>query len=298
MPGRVSPARRRSPRGTERAPSSSTTRCGCSGGWNPDDEVHFPGKGDTNSEVWTSTGRRLDARQPPRPLGRKPYGGLCRSSRPDVGRRRRPDPRHYQNDVWASADGVRWAKVLDRRALGPAHPALHGCAYQDKIWVMGGQTLPAIRPGAEVFTTTSGAARTARPGPGSSPSPVAAAGDDRRKRRFHGPNLDPRRRHLRDAGDARRGISTTMSGAPPTALHWDQNLDHAPWKPRQYHDVAVFDDRLWVLEGWSGANRYDVWWSEDGRPGHEVPGDAVGAAPRLERLRLSRTRSGWSPETT
>jgi hypothetical protein len=41
---------------------------------------------------------------------------------------------------------------------------------------------------------------------------------------------------------------------------------------RQYHDVAVFDDRLWVLEGYhrNGGNRKDVWHSADGVHWEEV----------------------------
>jgi hypothetical protein len=35
--------------------------------------------------------------------------------------------------------------------------------------------------------------------------------------------------------------------------------------------VAVFDGRLWVLEGYSGGNRNDVWHSADGVTWHEVP---------------------------
>jgi hypothetical protein len=35
--------------------------------------------------------------------------------------------------------------------------------------------------------------------------------------------------------------------------------------------VAVFDDRLWVLEGYRDANRNDVWHSADGVHWHEVP---------------------------
>ncbi len=38
----------------------------------------------------------------------------------------------------------------------------------------------------------------------------------------------------------------------------------APWQPRQYHAVAVFDDRMWVLGGWSNGDRNDVWYSADG----------------------------------
>jgi hypothetical protein len=41
---------------------------------------------------------------------------------------------------------------------------------------------------------------------------------------------------------------------------------------RQYHNVAVFRDRLWVIGGWDGvANRNDVWFSADGRSWEEVP---------------------------
>ena len=81
----------------------------------------------------------------------------------------------------------------------------------------------------------------------------------------------------------------------------------APWEPRQYHDCAVWDDKLWVLAGanWGGrtleemrgprspsdyaddpasapavnpitgkpdANRNDVWWSADGETWDELPG--------------------------
>jgi hypothetical protein len=52
---------------------------------------------------------------------------------------------------------------------------------------------------------------------------------------------------------------------------WERNLEAAPWAPRQYHDVAVWDDRLWVLEGYYKANRNDAWYSADGVHWHEVP---------------------------
>ncbi|HET6454466.1 MAG TPA: hypothetical protein VFI02_08690 [Armatimonadota bacterium] len=43
------------------------------------------------------------------------------------------------------------------------------------------------------------------------------------------------------------------------------------WESRQYHDVAVFDRKLWVLEGYAGANRNDVWYSSDGSDWQELP---------------------------
>jgi len=56
-------------------------------------------------------------------------------------------------------------------------------------------------------------------------------------------------------------------------VNWTRHLEKAPWAPRQYHDVAVFDGRMWVMEGYSQGvgNRNDVWYSEDGVRWHEVP---------------------------
>jgi hypothetical protein len=55
---------------------------------------------------------------------------------------------------------------------------------------------------------------------------------------------------------------------------WERHTEAAPWKPRQYHEVAVFDSRLWVLEGYNrdGGNRKDVWHSADGVNWTELPG--------------------------
>jgi len=49
------------------------------------------------------------------------------------------------------------------------------------------------------------------------------------------------------------------------------HVESSPWTPRQYHDVAVFDNRMWVLEGWNEENRNDVWYSSDGVNWQELP---------------------------
>src|SRR5262249_41043100 len=54
-------------------------------------------------------------------------------------------------------------------------------------------------------------------------------------------------------------------------VSWTQHVARAPWEARQYHEVAVFDGRLWVLEGYAMSNRTDVWHSADGVHWHEVP---------------------------
>ena len=57
-------------------------------------------------------------------------------------------------------------------------------------------------------------------------------------------------------------------------IHWQQHVKAAPWRPRQYHDVAVFDDRMWIMEGYSPGigNSNDVWHSADGVEWTELPG--------------------------
>lgn len=55
-------------------------------------------------------------------------------------------------------------------------------------------------------------------------------------------------------------------------VHWECHLPSAPWPPRQYHEVAIFDERMWVLEGYHDGNRHDVWYSADGLNRCEWPG--------------------------
>jgi N-acetylneuraminic acid mutarotase len=55
-------------------------------------------------------------------------------------------------------------------------------------------------------------------------------------------------------------------------VNWQQHAN-GPWHPRQYHDVAAWDGKLWVLEGYhqDGGNRKDVWYSSDGESWAELP---------------------------
>ena len=61
---------------------------------------------------------------------------------------------------------------------------------------------------------------------------------------------------------------------------WQCHTAHAPWHPRQYHETAAFDGRLWVLEGWNQSNRNDVWYSDDGTTWHELPATPWAASRR------------------
>lgn len=254
------------------------------GGWNPQDKTHFPRI--CNNEVWSSQDGAewrlekpntfLDASFDPRKdwEGRHTAGYAVLDDNlfivgGDV------NQGHYQNDVWKSADGKSWELVTDDVPWGPR--ALHyTVAFDGRIWVMGGQTMPAFArdttpAGAretfyrDVWTSTDG--RNWRQVTPKEPCWTArgmiggSAVFQNRIWLLGGGTYDtpttPTRKFHRDVWSTADGVS------------WKRHAD-APWAPRQYHEVAVFDDKLWVMEGFSGQNRNDVWYSPDGETWTEL----------------------------
>ena len=241
------------------------------GGWNPGDKVHFPLI--CNSEVWSSAdGISWTLENPHAPWeGRHTagyvvhdgqiwiVGGDCNQG-------------HYQNDVWSSADGIHWDLAQDRVPWAPR--ALHyTLTFDGRIWVMGGQTLPDFGGGDEVFyndvwSSEDGISWTRV----IEHAPWAPRGmiggfvvHDNKMWILGGGTYDtpatPMRKFYNDVWSSEDGVN------------WKQHLTHAPWAPRQYHEVAAFDDRMWVLEGYAVAsgNRRDVWYSADGVDWTELP---------------------------
>jgi hypothetical protein len=241
------------------------------GGWNPGDKVHFPKI--CNSEVWSS----IDGRQWKRELLQAPWegrhtagyavhrdrmwivGGDCNQG-------------HYQNDVWNSGDGGTWDKVCDPVPWGPR--VLHyTLVFKGRIWVMGGQTLPQYAPEKEVFYAdvwNSADGKTWEKVSDNAPwAPRGLIGGSAvfkgRMWILGGGTYDtPAKRDRLFYND----VWSSADG-----VQWERHTEAAPWHPREYHDVAVFDDRLWVMEGFhrTGGNRKDVWHSTDGVTWTEVP---------------------------
>jgi len=239
------------------------------GGWNPYDKKFFPRI--CNSEVWTSTdGANWILHTHADWEGRHTAGYAVHQKKMwIVGGD--PIQGHYQNDVWSSADGVLWELVNSRVPWGPR--VLHyTVAFHDRIWVLGGQTLPPFAPETEVFYNDVWSSAD-----GSkwecilehAPwSPRGMIGGsvvfNDRIWLLGGGTYDTPQRPKRDYFNE---VWST-----PNGVEWEQHPT-APWMPRQYHDVAVFDEKMWVLEGFNadGGNRKDVWFSADGVLWHEVP---------------------------
>lgn len=241
------------------------------GGWNPRDKEHFPTV--SNSEVWSSAdGAEWTLEAPRAPWeGRHTAGYAVHEGRMWVvggdciqG--------HTQDDVWSSADGIRWERATPRAPWAPR--VLHAtAAFGGFLWVMGGQAVPQFAPGPEAFhndvwRSRDGASweRVAEHAPWTPRGMIGGAAVHRGRMWLLGGGtydtpLRPERLFF-------HGVWSTADGA-----HWDLAAANPPWHARQYHDVAVWDGKLWVLEGYAepDGNRKDVWHSEDGARWTEVP---------------------------
>lgn len=178
---------------------------------------------------------------------------------------------HYQPDVWNSDNGKDWKLINPETPWG--RRALHyTVSHAGKIWVMGGQTMPAFAPSNEnfyrdIWTSTEGVEWTQVQPKEPFWSPRGMIGGSAvylgRIWILGGGTYEtpttPTRQYLNDVWSSADGVS------------WTRHVEAAPWTPRQYHDVAVWDDRLWILEGYARANRNDVWYSADGEHWFEVP---------------------------
>lgn len=254
------------------------------GGWNPGDKRHFPRI--CNNEVWSSADGKEWLLEKPNTFlddrfdatkdweGRHTAGyAVFRDKMWIVGGD--VNQGHHHEDVWNSGDGKHW-KLVNRDRPVPWGPrALHyTVVHDDKIWVIGGQTVPQFAKADEVFyrdvwQTSDGIewnqVKTEEPFWPQRGMIGGAAVFKGRIWLMGGGTYDvasrPQRLYFNDVWSSADGV------------HWKQHVEHAPWHPRQYHDVAVFDDRLWVLEGFheKEGNRKDVWHSADGVSWHEVP---------------------------
>lgn len=250
------------------------------GGWNPNDPVHFPRI--CNNEVWSSTDGATWSLEKPNTFvnecfdptldweGRHTAGyGVHRDRMWIVGGD--ANQGHYQHDVWSSTDGRTWTCVNRKVPWGPR--ALHyTLLFRDRIWVIGGQTLPQFAPAEQrfyddVWNSTDGIhwERVHRRAPAWLSRGMIGGSVVFKDRMWilGGGTYDtpefPERKFYNDVWSSADGVN------------WERHVGSAPWAPRQYHEVAVFDSRMWVLGGWNRTNRNDVWYSSDGVTWYELP---------------------------
>jgi hypothetical protein len=182
--------------------------------------------------------------------------------------------KHYQNDVWNSTDGVHWQQVAADAPWGQRN--LHvTMVFDGKLWVMGGQTVPQFVPGVaeafynDVWSSPDGASwtRVTEHAPWSPRGMIQGSIEFRGRMWLLGGGTY-------DTPDHPTRLFSNEVWSTADGANWRKDAV-APWAPRQYHSVAVFDDKMWVLAGGNtstpGFNRNDVWYSSDGVNWTELP---------------------------
>lgn len=253
------------------------------GGWNPCDKEYYPRT--CVNDVWSSTDGATWKLEKPNTFRDERFNNQSdwegtHTAGYVVFRGRLwliggdPIQGHYQNQVWNSADGRDWRLIQDRVPWAPR--VLH-CTFvfNDRLWVLGGQTLPQFAPEAEIFyhdlwCSADGCAWQ---------QVEMTMPFEPQRGMIVGQLIFKNRVWLLGGG------TYETPGRPQYVFYndvwssadgkrWTRHSAQAPWQPRVYHNVAVFDNRLWVLGGHeqSGANGNDVWYSIDGECWQELRG--------------------------
>lgn len=170
------------------------------------------------------------------------------------------DHLHDVFDVWRSRDGINFVCVNEDLGETVGSRLLYGaCAHNDQLFVLGGQA--DLGPDAgltDVWSSANGVdwRQIARDldflGKNISGAVVSFAN----KLWVIGGG------YYGHPDDARRWTNHVYSS--PDGISWTREQD-APWIGRQYANVCVWDNKLWMVAGTNAANLADIWhMSKDG----------------------------------
>jgi hypothetical protein len=251
------------------------------GGWNPCDPAHFPRH--CVNDVWTSTDGEnwtcikensftvaFDCRngwEGTHTAGYVVYQDRMWIIGGD------PLQGHYQCEVWNSEDGVNWTHVNDGVPMPWAPRVLHYTfALNNALYIIGGQTLPQHAPAPEAFYHD-----------------IWRSRDGVHWEEVHMQTpFTPQRGLICGTAVFQDRVWLIGGGKYPTleldhyvyendvwsssdGVHWECHTVNAPWTGKVYHNVVVFDDRLWIIGGQSKTgNTNDVWYSSDGTNWYEI----------------------------
>ena len=147
--------------------------------------------------------------------------------------------------------GVKW-QLVTRSAAWAGRAEHTSVVHDDKIWVLGGQSL--VRPSlyADVWYSANG--RTWRRTTALAPW---------RRRHSHASVVHDGKIWVLggDGGKRKNDVWSSEDG-----INWSQVRAAAPWSARRDHTSVVHNGRIWVLGGSSGPGKRenDVWYSSDG----------------------------------
>ncbi|MBL0195363.1 MAG: hypothetical protein IPQ09_14235 [Myxococcales bacterium] len=186
------------------------------------------------------------------------------------------DPLHLSSmrDVWSSTDGAKWQRVAANTKFG-TRVLQQTFSFQDKLWIVSGQTLLTEFTVAypDVWSSLDGATWTRVHTEGPLWAPRAM---------IHGEPVFKGRMWLVSGGlyeDPNRPKRVSFDDVWSSAdgVRWRRDLEHTPFAPRYFVNVATYDDRLWVLGGarqeellGGSGNLSDVFYTSDGSNWYEL----------------------------
>lgn len=171
---------------------------------------------------------------------------------------------HYQNDVWNTDDGISWVKITDS-VPWKDRVLFYTTVFKDKIYVIGGQKMvdastinfDPLELYNDVWSTADGInwTRELEHGPWHSRGLICGNAVQNGRIWMLGGGTYAQtvpRLYYNDVWSAADGIS------------WTKVNSDSAWQPREYHSIASFDNKLWVIGGWNAENLDDTWYSATG----------------------------------
>ena len=172
------------------------------------------------------------------------------------------------NDVWYSSDGATWHEATPAASWhvrdyfgGVAFAS--GATGSDEMWVLGHYTGDARGiPGVEDHHySTDGSTWSSVSVSGLPPSSFFPAITFNNVILIVGGYF-----YTNSAWSESNTIYSSTDG-----VNWAElSVSGSIWDARRLHTTLVYDDKLWILAGYSGYNRDDYWYSPDGTQWHEA----------------------------
>jgi hypothetical protein len=253
------------------------------GGWNPLDKNNFPLI--CNNEVWSSSNGFIWNRTKKNTFTNKNFDKISdwegRHTAGYVVFKKKMwiiggdlNQGHFQFDVWNSSNGKKWDHINLNSPVPWGPRVLHyTTVFKNKIWIMGGQTIPQFAKSEEkfyndVWNTKDGIKwiQISDNNPWKPRGMIGGSVVFQEKMWIIGGGIydtpsTPKRKFYNDIWNTKDGIN------------WSLISKNAPWEARQYHDITVWDNKLWIIGGVNKQlkNLNDVWFSENGLNWIELP---------------------------
>ena len=176
-----------------------------------------------------------------------------------------------KGSVWNSSDGTNWTKVLDKTPFG-ARGYGEVVVYDGRMWQLGS--------GRDVWSSTDGVTWTCVTNEAPfGPRAASAVAVYKGKLWLIGGRTDepsdPPEKHY-PKFTTHNDIWCSTDGA-----NWTRVLEHAPWAERMWFIAREYAGRLWIIGGFSNRqsiNFAEAWYTEDGLDWQQFQSESMWSA--------------------